>query len=44
MKDYPLMFQLASCIIVGGFVGIAIITVEEAIKSFIRKRKKKKQE
>ena len=43
MENYPLIIQLASCIIVGGFVGMVIATVGEAVKYFIRKRKEKKQ-
>lgn len=41
MENYPLMIQLAAYIIVDGFVGMVISVAREAIKSFIRKRKKK---
>ncbi len=44
MENYPFMIQLASYIIVGGFVGMVISVATEAFKAFIRKRKKKNQE
>ena len=44
MENYSFMIQLASYIIVGGFVGMVISVATEALKVFIRKRKKKNQE
>ena len=44
MENYPFMIQLASHIIVGGFIGMVISMALEAFKAFIRKRKKKKHE
>ena len=44
MENCPFMVQLASYIIVGGFIGMVISVAAEAFKAFIRKRKKKKQE
>lgn len=44
MENYPFMIQLASYIIVGGFIGMVISMALEAFKAFIRKTKKKKQE
>lgn len=43
MENYPFMIQLASYIIVGGFIGMVISIAMEAVRSFIRKRKQKKQ-
>ncbi len=44
MENYSFMIQLASYIIVGGFIGMVISMALEAFKAFIMKRKKKKQE
>lgn len=44
MENCPLMVQLASCIIVSGFIGMVMSMVVEALRLFIRKRKKKEQE
>lgn len=43
MENYPFMIQLASYIIVGGFIGMVISLAVEAVRLFIRKRKKEKQ-
>lgn len=43
MESCPIMIQLASYIIVGGFIGMVISIAMEAVRSFIRKWKKKKQ-
>lgn len=44
MENCPLIVELASLIIVGGFVGIVAATIGEAIKDAARKHRKKKED